>query len=223
MAALTGHTVSRQEAPFPAPLDYGRARQLLYFRRMFDLIAGVPGDVVECGVYRGNTLLMLCYHAREEGSKRHIWGFDSFEGFAPPSAEDQSIRPKRAGDLDPGVDPVWILELLLNSGLDREWVLANVSLVKGFFDQTLAKYRGDGIALLHLDVDLYAAYKTALVELYDRVVPGGLILFDEYLGGLDQVNWPGAQIAIDECLGSRGGLVPVRDHSSGKYFLKKPS
>lgn len=222
VAGLTGHILSRREGPFPIPFEYGRAKHFLYFKRMFELIADVPGDVVECGVYRGTTLLMLCYHAREEGSKRQIWGFDSFEGFAQPSAEDQSILPKRAGDLNAGVEPGWVFELLLRSGLDREWVLSNVTLVKGFFDETLDKYRGDGIALLHLDVDLYAAHKSVLTQLYDRVVPGGVILFDEYLSGLEQVNWPGAQIAIDEFLGDRGDLVPTRDQDSGKYFLRKP-
>ncbi len=65
--------------------------------------------------------------------------------------------------------------------------------MQGYFEDTLPRYQGS-IALLHLDCDLHQSYKTCLDMLYSRVMPGGVIMFDEY----EDTNFPGAQKAINE-------------------------
>ena len=70
-----------------------------------------------------------------------------------------------------------------------------VEVVKGYFEETIpTSYGSEPIAMLHLDCDLYNSYKVCLEGLYDKVAPGGLILFDEYQ---KTKNWPGASKAID--------------------------
>ena len=73
----------------------------------------------------------------------------------------------------------------------------NVNIVKGYFKNTIFQYEGGPIAILHLDVDLYDSYKICLENLYDLVIPGGIIMFDEYKS-TSLIRWPGATKAINE-------------------------
>lgn len=146
--------------------------KLLYLRRMFGLVEGVDGDVVECGLAQGKSFLMFAFLIKDEMKGRKLWGFDSFEGFPEPSKNDASIRGSRRGDFG-DTSVLAIQELLRRSELDRQFVKTQVTIVKGFLADSLPKYRGPRIALLHLDVDLYESYVTALKELYPRVTRGG--------------------------------------------------
>lgn len=208
-------------APSTTPhLKYIHVEKLLYFKRIFDQVKHLGGDIVECGVGRGRSLAMLAFLAIDEGKGRNIWGFDSFEGLPESSAEDNSIRRLKAGQIKYGTYEV--KEYLDRSGVDPFYFRSHISLVKGFFQESLSKYRGSGIVLLHLDVDLYESYRTTLQELYPKVVPGGAVLFDEYMGTWEHLHFPGAQKAIDEYLQDK--QVPIlRDKMSGKYYLIKPA
>jgi hypothetical protein len=192
----------------------------LYYSRLFDMIRDLPGDVVECGVGIGHTLLIwtgLCYY---EGRQRHMWGFDSFEGFPEPTAEDASPRNPQKGEWNVATLKT-INEKLLAAGFGPDWIRAQVTLVKGFFEESLPKYAGDRIALLHIDADLYQSYMTVFNELYDRVVPGGVIALDEYMSTFEHYHYPGAQKAIDEFFADKKVKI-IRDDAFGKYYLIKP-
>ena len=110
---------------------------------------------------------------------------------------------------------------LSKAGYSGEWFRAYVTLIKGFFAESLNLYAGGQIALLHLDVDLYDSYRDCLTQLYDQVAPGGVIAFDEYMGTFEYINAPGARRAIDEFLSTRGVKVQ-RDAVFGKYYAVKP-
>lgn len=81
-------------------------------------------------------------------------------------------------------------------------------------------YPESSIALLHLDVDLYLSYKVVLEKFYCKVTKGGIILFDEYLGGLDYLKFPGAYKAISEFLGDKIKKIK-KDPDTGKFFIIK--
>jgi hypothetical protein len=85
-----------------------------------------------------------------------------------------------------------------------------VRLVKDFFDKTLSSYEGR-IALLHLDGDLYESYKVSLEALYDKVVSGGIIMFDEYA----DPRWLGARKAIDEFFSTSRKWLPHTQNARG--------
>ena len=106
---------------------------------------------------------------------------------------------------------------MLRDGRIPEIVIHDrVRLIKGFFDKTLPQYEGR-IALLHLDGDLYESYKVSLETLYEKVAPGGIIMFDEYL---DQ-RWPGATKAIDEFFSGKPEKVVPHDKCTWKYHVTK--
>lgn len=148
-----------------------------------------------------------------------VWGFDSFEGFPAPSLQDQSIRKAKKGDAWKECSITTVHEMLTLSGLDPHYVESRIMLVKGFFEQTLSEYDRQPIALLHLDVDLYASYKECLVKLYPLMASGGIIAFDEYKRGLEPIYWPGAAKAIEEFLGDRVRHIQ-RDPVTGKYYIE---
>lgn len=118
-----------------------------------------------------------------------------------------------------GTSVAKVRSLLIASGLEAQFVHSRIALVKGFFSQSLKTYSGP-IAFLHLDVDLYDSYRACLAELYPKVVPGGVVAFDEYMGGQEQVMFPGAKKAIDEYFGDDASLIQ-RDPVADKYFLVK--
>ena len=186
-----------------------------YFARLYDSIRSIDGDIVECGVGRGHSLFSIVRLAFREGRSRRIWGFDSFEGFPEPSVHDQSIRNPKKGDWNRST-PESIMKLLAQHQLD----LDRLTLVKGFFSESLKNYQGPSVAFLHLDVDLYDSYKTCLEFFWPRITPGGVVLFDEYKGRGQLVKFPGAAKAIDEYFGEQKRFIRV-DTSVERYYIYK--
>jgi hypothetical protein len=152
----------------------------------------VPGALVECGVGAGSQLAAMGDIAK---SGRWIYGFDSFEGIPLASVEDD-VQPGVGAN--PNVPYTDKRELLKSSGItvhSKEVVRANLKrwtahsdtivLVKGWFQDTLAKYREvfqhlGGIALLRLDGDLYESTKVSLQHLFPLVSNRGIIIVDDW-------------------------------------------
>ncbi len=218
--AARGYEVLRSSAELQGlKMTNNRIARFLYFKRVFDMARDIDGDIVECGVGKGESLLMFAFLVKDEMKGRKLWGFDSFEGFPEPTVQDKSIRNLKKGDYgNTSIND--ILNLFIKSGLDKEFVRSQVTLVKGLLNESLVKYTGTSIALLHLDVDLYDSYLTALKELYPKVVRGGVVLFDEYMATDEHLHFPGAQKAINEYLGENKSLIS-RDKITGKYYLIK--
>jgi len=198
-------------------MDVKSLHQFQYLTRAFHQISEVAGDIVECGVGKGRTFLMLAYLASQERARyrRMLWGFDSFRGFPEPSAEDISPRNTRKGE---GGDTsvTMIRHLLKESGMDRESFLRRIRLMPGFFKRSLRKFPNRPIALLHIDADLYQSYRDALSILFPKVAQGGRVLFDEYR----RPEWPGATKAIEEWIASTAYKIQY-DHQANRYFVIK--
>jgi len=200
-------------------------RHFLYQRRLLETVATLQGDIVECGVGYGRSLLYWALLTREEGQGRWLWGFDSFEGFPEPSRWDQGLKASKKGRWR--VDMTEAARLLSNSRFDVTMCRSDqmppaggegaVLLVQGFFHESLPRFPERHIALLYIDADLYDSYKDALTWLYPRVVRGGIIAFDEYE---QELKWPGAKRAIDEYLGERVRWIQ-QDRQTGKCYLVK--
>jgi len=190
-----------------------------YYQRMFDRISEINGDIVECGVGKMGSFQILASLLRNDSRARNIWGFDSFEGFPEPTAEDTSARRPQKGEWkSTAVEDV--SKFLLILGFKTQWIASRVKVVKGFFKDTIPNTDVPKIALLHLDVDLYDSYKTCLHYLFPKVVKGGVVLFDEYENGSENIKFPGAKKAIDEYFEHTNHRL-LRDRHSGKYFLVK--
>lgn len=215
--SAVGHAQATAVVP---ELNLAEAARFHYFSDMFRHVRDLEGDIVECGVGWGRSLLYLSLLTRIENKGRRVWGFDSFEGFPEPSEHDASPRKPQKGEWKSNL--LSVQSLLASSGLDEVFVRSQVTLVKGFFEESLPKYSGDKIALLHADADLYESYKSIYSNLFERVVPNGIIMFDEYMNTFEHAKWPGAKKAIDESFLERAELR--RDSGSGKYYaIKRPA
>lgn len=200
-------------SPFLPRLYLPTVKRLLYFHEMVERVRKVPGDFVECGVSIGHGLLCFILLHEIAGVDRGFFGFDSFEGFPAPSAKDGKTHVYEGFYSSA---PEIVQHVLADGRVPEKTRRECVTLVKGFFDKTLPSF-DHPIAMLHLDCDIYESYKTALEHLYNRVVPGGVILFDEY----EDPHYPGAKRAIDEYFFGSGERL--EQHRFGKYFMIKAS
>ena len=93
-ASKCGFSIQRKHAAIN--FNYRYAARFLYFKRCFDMISKLEGDIVECGVCLGRSLMMFAFLIKDccEG-ERHLYGYDSFEGFPEPSFYDRDASPEQ--------------------------------------------------------------------------------------------------------------------------------
>jgi hypothetical protein len=174
----------------------------------------VPGDFVECGVWRGGTtVFMRAFLAAHEDITRTVWAADSFEGLPPPTmAEDAGLDLSRAVYPQLAVDLDTVKDTFERYGLLDE----QVRFLPGWFRDTLAIAPIRRVSLLRLDGDLYESTMDALDALYARVMPGGFVIIDDY-GAI-----PNCRRAVEEFRNRRGITEPlVQIDYSGVYWRKR--
>lgn len=201
-------------SPFLPRVYRGYIDRIMYFLDQLRDVDEVDGDIVECGVSIGHGALEFLLLSEYLGVERDYYGFDSFEGFPEPVAKDEQTPITGPGFW--ANPPETVLKVLREGRIPEEKIQKQVHLIKGYFNETLHKYDGK-IALLHLDCDLYDSYKNSLETLYDRVSPGGVIMFDEYADD----RWPGATKAIDEFFADKPETVKPHEKMGWKYYVKK--
>lgn len=178
----------------------------------------LPGAIADCGVFFGGSTIAMGLWMRQHRIRKDIYGFDSFEGFDPESAardlelggvdnKDRHLHRFRATSYDMVVRKV------------QRYRLSSVHMVKGYFkDSLLTLPAGLRFCFAHLDVNLYESYKECLEFLYPRIVPGGIIIFDEY----NDPPWPGCNKAVDEFLQGKPETLRLieRNNYQKWYFVK---
>jgi len=138
----------------------------------------LPGDFVECGVFKGDFAWVVMQMTDFTSQKRSFYLYDTFAGFSPKysSSEDYEGNP---GFLD-FAHKAYSVDGLYESVRDRFAPMANVKVVRGVVPDVFAEAVPERIAFLHIDLNSPAAEVGALNVLFDRVVPGGVIVFDDY-------------------------------------------
>jgi ABC-type polysaccharide/polyol phosphate transport system ATPase subunit len=153
---------------------------------------------VECGVFRGHSLLSLAQVAQRSAAAVRIYGLDSFAGFPEFSATDlETVSPKirevsRLVFQEASLEAVQ--EKLKGAAVDHL-----VTLKKGFFCDVLPELAAMAFAFVHIDCDLYEGHLECLEFFYPRMKPGGMIFFDDY----HSVEFTGARSAIDHFLADK--------------------
>jgi len=199
--------------------DNDRIRKLLVRYELFKMTLSVPGDIVECGVFKGAGwmywLKLLDLYAR--GEQKRVIGFDTFSKFADSLLDYERESAKSFTDEADfnGVSPEEILGHAHTAGLN------NCELVAGDIMETLPEYiqsnKGFRISLLNLDFDTYNGTKVALEQMYDLVTPGGIIVLDEY----GKRGW-GESDAVDEFIkGKNIAITAVQGSFQPTAYIKK--
>ncbi len=187
---------------------------------MIERTCRLDGDIADCGVFIGGSTIGMGLYMRERGIAKTIYGFDSFEGFDEESAakdmelggvknEDRHLHGFSSTSFEKVVAKV------------NRYHLQSVKLVKGYFSESLPTLSSSvRFCFAHLDVNLYDFYKQCLEFFYYRLVPGGIILLDEY----NDPPSPGCNKAVDELLGKPERLEMIeRDNHQKWYFVKSRS
>jgi O-methyltransferase len=169
----------------------------------------IPGALVECGVFKGGSAGVL---AKASSGVRPLFLFDSFEGLPPPGEHDGRMAGERYQTGWCAATEADVLDLLQGLGIPRE----RIHIIKGWFQDTLPTADVGEIALLHIDADWYDSVKLCLDVFYDRVQPGGFIVFDDY------GRWEGCTRAVDEFIANRGLNVKLDPKAPEGHFFQKP-
>jgi O-methyltransferase len=165
----------------------------------------IKGDIVECGVWRGGSMMVVAHVLRRLGdTTRKLYLYDTFEGMTAPSEKDIQFDGTPANQLldstqkNTGVwcyaDKTDVLNNLRSTGYPER----NIFLVEGKVEETIPGTLPDSISLLRLDTDWYESTKHELTHLYPRLSRNGILIIDDY------GHWRGAKEATDEYFGQRG-------------------
>ena len=96
----------------------------------------------------------------------------------------------------------------------------NIELRKGYFEKTLPTISDRSFCFLHIDCDTYSGHVEVLGALYDRLVPGACIVFDDY----DDDAWPGATKAVDEFFQDKAEDIQLHQtRPEGAWYVRKPA
>lgn len=184
----------------------------------------IPGAFVECGVWRGGSMLAAVREWQKVGrTKREVYLFDTYEGMPAPTEKDVSALGLDARSTfeetkihDQSSDWCYasledVRHVLQSSGYGQD----KLHFIKGRVEDTIPAQAPDAIALLRLDTDWYESTKHELIHLFPRLSPGGILIIDDY------GYWKGARKAVDEYLAdNRIRLYLSRIDHTGRLAVK---
>jgi O-methyltransferase len=218
------------EPEFVTLYDRCEAATMTSIERMYALYqavryvhaASIPGDVVECGVWRGGSSMLAALTLDSLGDReRHVWLYDTFEGMPPPADADRSYTGEHAMDVLKRTDTAGEHTRAI-AGLDE--VRANLAstsypadhlhFVEGMVEETVPSIAPERISILRLDTDWYESTRHELRHLWPRLSPGGVLIVDDY------GHWEGARQAVDEFLDTIEPVLIHRIDYSGRIALK---
>jgi hypothetical protein len=186
--------------------------------------AAIQGAVVECGVWRGGSMMAAALALLRLGSTtRPLYLFDTFQGMTPPAEIDRDWRGQSARALLEGPSSTAqhfraccslyeTRDALAQTGYPWEKLI----FIAGRVEDTLPREAPERIALLRLDTDWYESTYHELETLYPRLADGGVVLIDDY------GYWQGARQAVDDYFARRGEAVELHPIDfTGRLLIKR--
>lgn len=177
----------------------------------------IEGAIVECGVWRGGNIMAAALKLNSLGVvDREIYLYDTFEGMSNPTAKDigptgelasniLSTQPKNTDNHYWAFTP---LDTVKSNVFQTGYPESNFRFVVGKVEDTIPQIMPNKIAVLRLDTDWYESTKHELENLFDLIMPGGVLIVDDF--GF----WKGSREAVEEFwakLSPKPELMPVDD------------
>lgn len=142
--------------------------------KLIEQVKHLPGDILEVGVWRGGSGCLMAKKCALEKIDATVFLCDTFQGLVKTSANDSNYTGGEHADTSVEL----VEQLLLANGLN------NAKILRGIFpDDTAREIAGRKFRLCHIDVDIYQSAKETFQWAWPRLVPGGIVVFDDY-GGL---------------------------------------
>ena len=181
----------------------------------------IPGAIVECGVWRGGSMHAIARALDAAGAHdRDLYLFDTYEGMPAPGPRDRRTDGRPAAELLASSDKtsrVWAyasLEDVQEGFRQVPYPEEKLHFIKGPVEQTIPGMAPERIAILRLDTDWYESTAHELAHLYDRLMPGGVLLLDDYGW------WQGSREAVDEFIARTGARLYLARTGSGRVAIK---
>lgn len=183
------------ENNFYLSCDNTRFGKIIAHYELFKLTKDLPGAIVECGVYKGASLVRFAGFRNIFGNpfSHKVIGFDTFGKFPETKFKEDKKYRKKLVEVsgEQSISKEQLLEVFKKKGIDK-----NIELVEGDVVKTVPEYLKENphlkISLLNLDVDIYEPSVVILEYLWPRIVKGGVLILDDY--GI----FPGETKAADE-------------------------
>lgn len=204
-------------------------RQLAHYE-LFKKTIDLPGHYADFGIYFGKSYFN--WHKFLEvltptATHKKVIGFDTFAGFPALAPEDGKVDmavQKVPGGFSAASFLDEFSELLALHNADAVLPVERGRIVQGDVCETLPRWLEDNpearFCLIHVDVDLYKPITAILESCWDLVVPGGVVILDEY----STARWPGASKAWDDFAERRGLRVTLNRfpwaNAPGAYIIK---
>jgi O-methyltransferase len=173
----------------------------LYKAVRYTVEATLPGDYVECGVWRGGSVMMIASTLLSCGVRdRSIFLYDTFSGMSDPTSVDFRIADQKPAEtwqrdeeLSQGTRPTYAsLDEVRGNVRSTGYPADRIAFVRGKVEDTIPGTVPEQISLLRLDTDWYESTRHELRHLYPRLTRGGVLIIDDY------GHWMGARKAVDE-------------------------
>jgi O-methyltransferase len=180
----------------------------------------IPGDIVECGVWRGGSTMAAALALKHfSETDRSLFLFDTFEGMPQPTDADVVTSTGQTADsIFKASNGEWCLareDEVRRNILSTDYPTDRIFLIKGMVENTIPEHSPDQIALLRLDTDWYESTKHELRNLYPVLSPRGVLIIDDY------GHWDGARRAVDEYIKEeRLPLLLSRVDYTGRMTVK---
>lgn len=185
---------------------------------------GIPGDIVECGVWKGGSMMLVAKVLMSLGNmNRNLWLFDTYTGMPRPGEVD--VSPTEGGALDlfsakqtGNNTSNWCyapLAEVQKAMYGTGYATSKIHFVQGLVEDTIPREAPARLAILRLDTDWYSSTRHELVHLFPRLSKGGVLIVDDY------GHWMGARMATDEYFTEhRLHLLLTRVDSTGRIGVK---
>ena len=196
-----------------------RISKILSHYEIYKMIKEVPGEIIECGVFKGASYLRFAMFREIFGNpfSKKIIGFDTFSKFPETTFQDDT-KARNKFISSAGSDSIskeQLLKILDNKGLNK-----HVDLIEGDITETVPSYVKANpelkISLLNLDTDIYEPAVTILEHLYPKITKGGILMLDDY------GTHPGETKAVDEYFKNKTVEIKKFSFAMTPCYIIKP-
>ncbi|MBI5921860.1 MAG: tetratricopeptide repeat protein [Betaproteobacteria bacterium] len=203
------------DATFTAPAPLRRRNRFHFLIKQLENVLGLSGLIAECGCFRGLSSYLLCHRLLQHDSSFTGAGyqiFDSFAGLSQPSESDIFFLDETDTVTRPDSNQVAVGKYAakLEDVKHSLYQFPEIEYFPGWIPTAFPKSKKKRYRLVHVDVDLYQPTKDCFEYFWPRLVPGGVIVCDDY-------NWPGAERAVKEFCQSVGTSYDVSPYGQACF------
>ena len=183
---FTYQSMYNSETEFNLQMSEERLAKLLIHYEAFKLVKNLKGSIVECGIFKGTSFVRFAIlRSLFKKNNSRLVGFDHFSSKYPKTSYSNEMNIRKSFIRGAGSSSISSEQL---KKIFKKKKIGNFELVKGNVLNTIPIYikknRNLKICLLNIDIDFVESTQCVLENLYDKVVKGGIIIFDNYMGDI---------------------------------------